>query len=405
MIKSVELHNFEGHINTHIDWDKGFCVLSGTSGAGKSSIRRAITWVVTNRPSNTSIINWDCFDKKGNLNNTCTVTLIMENGNSVTRERSPTFNGYKILHKGATEEKVLEAIGRDIPEEVTLALGFTDVNCQAQFDRPFLIDMSSGDVAKYINKLVNMEDADLYQSNVEQKRKANDKELKRVTFELEEHKTKLQEYSWIEGAQKTVAKYNKVSKESDAMSDTINGLTDTFREVRDLQRTIDNTSNYVNVFKVIEALEEILQDPISKEYDVAVGKLQSAMDAKELYEASKGAVKAKELIKSIKALDTTEETNSIDKLENSLQEYNDNKVVVDKGKNINSIMVSLQQLPIIMQECEELTNKTNKMDKALDEIRQLQYSKTKVKERMKVVMEELSSIKVCPYCGNELKGE
>ena len=58
-----------------------------------------------------------------------------------------------------------------------------------------------------------------------------------------------------------------------------------------------------------------------------------------------------------------------------------------------------------MQECEELTNKTNKIDKALDEIRQLQYSKTKVKERMKVVMEELSSIKVCPYCGNELKGE
>jgi DNA repair exonuclease SbcCD ATPase subunit len=60
MIKRIEIKNFQAHKNTEIDFDPGVNVISGASDAGKSSIFRALLWVITNRPSGDSIKNWDC---------------------------------------------------------------------------------------------------------------------------------------------------------------------------------------------------------------------------------------------------------------------------------------------------------------------------------------------------------
>ena len=101
MIVSVDIVNFQSHPNTHIDFTEGLNVLVGSSRSGKSAIRRAIMWVITNRPSGLGVISW--WNKKGDkLVSETKVTITLDNGTVISRVRSPELNGYiingKVLH-------------------------------------------------------------------------------------------------------------------------------------------------------------------------------------------------------------------------------------------------------------------------------------------------------------------
>lgn len=205
MISTVEIINFESHKHTVIDFHGGFNCISGKSGHGKSSIRRAIGWVTDNRPIGIGKMSWWIQNKK-KLTGTASVTITMANGNVVKRERSPVENVYYV--NGVK----LEAVGSDVPEDVTKALGFSDINIQKQFDPQFLIARSPGEVAQYLNKIVNLDDIDYYQTAIKSKKtdcakaiKANDERLKMITEQL----SKL---DWVEKAETIIAEYTALAE-------------------------------------------------------------------------------------------------------------------------------------------------------------------------------------------------
>lgn len=55
-VKSIDIENFQSHENTHIDFDMGLNIIIGESNNGKSSILRAMDWVVDNQPLGTDFI-------------------------------------------------------------------------------------------------------------------------------------------------------------------------------------------------------------------------------------------------------------------------------------------------------------------------------------------------------------
>ena len=47
-IKKIELHNFQSHEYTEMEFDRGLNVILGNSDVGKTAILRAIKWALYN---------------------------------------------------------------------------------------------------------------------------------------------------------------------------------------------------------------------------------------------------------------------------------------------------------------------------------------------------------------------
>lgn len=142
MINRIRLKNFQAHADTTLDFDKGVNIIVGRSDQGKSSIIRALRWVVENRPTGTA------FRKYGTDVTEVTLTI---DGKDITRKRSDKINSYIF---GEEEYKALRS---DVPTAISEALNFGIANIQTQHEQYFLLQGSSGDAAKTINQIANLQ--------------------------------------------------------------------------------------------------------------------------------------------------------------------------------------------------------------------------------------------------------
>ncbi len=210
MLKSLILKNFQSHKNSIFKFINGVNAITGTSRHGKSASLRAINWVVNNRPSgdgNVSFWAWD--EKKKQIEPT---SVILETDEHVIeRIRSADRNSYIL------DGKQLDAIGTDVPKEVQVALGFTEVNIQSQMDQPFLLSESSGEVGKFFNKIVKLDSIDQFQSALDSKKRKTKADLEINKDNLERTEKELVAYGWVEKAKETIEKLELLEKKSESL--------------------------------------------------------------------------------------------------------------------------------------------------------------------------------------------
>lgn len=142
MIEKINLKNFQAHADTTLEFDKGVNIIVGRSDQGKSSIIRALRWVVENRPTGVA------FRKYGAA--TASVTLTVD-GKDITRTRGDKINSYTY---SGEEYKALRS---DVPTNIAEAINFGIANIQTQHEQYFLLQGSAGDAAKTINQIANLQ--------------------------------------------------------------------------------------------------------------------------------------------------------------------------------------------------------------------------------------------------------
>lgn len=144
MIRKVILENFQAHEYSEIVLSEGINVICGASDQGKSSVIRAIRWVLENRPSGFAF-------KRDGAEGPTRVTLVFDDC-KIVKERSETENKYIVCEAG---KKPIEykALRSDVPEEIRELTRFGAYNVQYQFGASFLLDDSAGEVAKKLNNL------------------------------------------------------------------------------------------------------------------------------------------------------------------------------------------------------------------------------------------------------------
>jgi DNA repair exonuclease SbcCD ATPase subunit len=138
----VKLHNIQGHKNSVFEVHGGLNVIVGSTDSGKSTIIRALKWLVFNRPTGDSLMR--------NGASKMYVELTTDEGDVVRRERG-VVNSYSV------NGQVLKAFGTGVPAEVTKVLNLSVHNFKFQHDPFFLLSDSGPERARVLNQFLNLD--------------------------------------------------------------------------------------------------------------------------------------------------------------------------------------------------------------------------------------------------------
>lgn len=139
MIERLRITDFQKHVDLKIKLDR-VTVITGPSDVGKSSVLRALCWLMTNRPRGKAFVRDGC--------DSVTVRAWID-GVKVVRQRD-SGNRYFL------DEQCYEAVGGDIPQPVSDLLKVSDLNFQGQHDSPFWLGLSPSEVARRLNDIVDL---------------------------------------------------------------------------------------------------------------------------------------------------------------------------------------------------------------------------------------------------------
>jgi DNA repair exonuclease SbcCD ATPase subunit len=146
MIREIKISSYQSLKDVKVRLGK-FTVITGRTGAGKSGFIRAVKMLVFNARGTSYITRGE---------KTCLVSASGEDGDNdwqVIIQR-----GGKDQYQLAVdlEPLVYTKLAGKVPEAVSGTLGLGEINFASQFDRPYLLDSSGGDVARVLGRLTNV---------------------------------------------------------------------------------------------------------------------------------------------------------------------------------------------------------------------------------------------------------
>ena len=338
MIKSIELKNIQSHENTRLDFDKGINVIVGSSNNGKSAILRGLYWARYNRPLgiDTLASHWALNDK-GDLKNEMAVTIENDFG-IVTRKRTKNDNQYIV------NGKVLYVVKSDVPADVEQALCLSDTNIQKQLDEPFLLSKTSGEVAKYFNKVVRLDVIDKVLTNAETTRRKTQNDIKNVQAQIKDCEDKLQAFEWLDDAEILIEKYERVSNRKNQIENDVMFLE---KSLSDYESCSERIVDLEKQKKLVAEVEEWMQR--STELGEQVAQLAESIDEFESIKEYPDFAEEKKLIVKIESFNTDELEVKVKDLEKSIYDYGIQEMHIENS--VADIKCLQEQLPDICPLC------------------------------------------------------
>ena len=147
-LKVLELKNFQKHQNLKFELTSGLNIIAGPTDSGKSSIFRAIRWLLTNRPR--GIDAYKTYQSQGPIS----VSMVFEDG-EVRRIKGAKENDY-VLRVG-DKATTFSTVKTDVPPGVKEFLRIPDFVVQGQHDQYYLLQSSPGEVVREIQRLVDLD--------------------------------------------------------------------------------------------------------------------------------------------------------------------------------------------------------------------------------------------------------
>lgn len=200
-IKLLTIENFQSHQKTAIEPAPPgqLTVIVGPSDSGKTAIIRALRWLYYNVPQGTNFIRVGC-------SFSC-VTLTLEDGTKVIRERTKSRNTYSIVSPVSKEPQVFAGFGNTPPLEIQETTGVRPtrigdleltLNLSEQLDAPFLgKSISAGARAKVLGKLAGTEEVDYAAKQLATDLYRRGQDEKRLTAEIATLDEQMKQYDYL----------------------------------------------------------------------------------------------------------------------------------------------------------------------------------------------------------------
>jgi exonuclease SbcC len=350
MIKKLVIKNFQSHKETSLDFHEGLNVIVGSSDSGKSAIIRSFCWLNENRPLGDAFIsNW------ARNKEACSVEVSTEQG-VICRLRENEFNGY--ILNNTTE---LEAQGRDVPDPVVALINMSEINVSKQMDSPFLISSTSGEVARFFNKMVKLDLIDSLLSDIESDKRKNRSNLEFIQNDIDYIKKEVNKLTWLDS-------FKSKLDEAIILHKNINNKIEIKEKVELLTREYSKQTALLNTLsKILPKLEN------------NKNKLTSIITAK------------------------NEKLNTYSSLLNIFHRYQSFKKVIDSTPDLNNIDKKIVNLGKRLYCKNDLCAKQKELNAIIKNNNILKKDISTLTIHLEELINELPN--TCPYCGNKLQEE
>lgn len=362
MIESLHLYNFEVHQDTLIEFDPGITVIRGSTDQGKSSIRRALTYVAFSRP-----VQGRAKDKSKDS----FVAIRCAGTPTITRGRTGGKKGknyYKIDSKEIFGEgdDPLKAFKRTVPKEISRILDLSEVNIQEQFKEYYLLQSTAGQVAKTIHKLLGMDLVDKTAKIANSAIIAQGKLLVSRKAQIKSIEADIKKYDYVESLEVELSDMELAIQDYEELEAKAYNLTTLLERCRVLQQRIEATK---------------IPSMVEKEARVLVA---------EILEINKQQAKYDKLHQTVKAID------EVAKRQKELREW---LQVEDEAIKLQKEIIDFQTQEVRNQRLAEL-------------VKQLQENQEQITNIQKVIRYNTNElvalkkkIKICPVCKKPFRGK
>lgn len=235
-INKILLHNIQKHEHLVVEFDDSLTAITGESDQGKSSILRALGWVLFNKPSSNELRR----KVDGVLTTESYVILYITKDNVkhvIERYVSDKSNIYKL------DDMEFKSFKRDVPKPISELFNLDyRINVQKQFDTPFLLGDTSGEVAKMFNDLLGLEEANKLVELIN-KDITNDKK------QIEQTKQQIEQYNHYLGALEEINSHEDLFHSIEDSYQRIESYEMELRSLQECVRRIQGADRELSAYK------------------------------------------------------------------------------------------------------------------------------------------------------------
>jgi len=257
MLEYLHISNFQSHRNTLIKFVKGVNVLFGISLSGKTAIARAINLVVNNRPLGCKFFSNFSPDKgKTIIELKATDAQPIAIDKTVRRKSDKSKILEDTTYKLGKEE--FSGMEKGVPDQIKKAINLTEMNVQKQFDQPFLILSSAGEVARTINRVTKLDKVDDWVRDLDSKIRKTKTEVKLLESQAKTDEIELAKYAGFEDLENEVQELQNTDKLLEAARQQYSTLDSLLTKAEAIEEELERLSPALSIeedIKQIEALE------------------------------------------------------------------------------------------------------------------------------------------------------
>ena len=226
MIKSLTVQSFQSHELSKINLSEGLNFFIGPSDAGKSAIIRGLRWLATSRPLGKAF--------QSTKGGEASISVVLDNGDLVEHK----IGSYSAVVDKKKQE--WSAIGTGVPDTVKSLLNISDLSWQFQMDSPFLFSSNSGEVARLLNEVADLDKIDSTLVNINKMIKENKYCIADISNKEVLLLESLKEYEQVDRQISDLKKLKELEKRSFALDALVDSGTADIIAIQKLQAEIDN---------------------------------------------------------------------------------------------------------------------------------------------------------------------
>ena len=384
-IKSIDIHNFQAHTDTHIDFSDGLNIITGESNNGKSSILRAIDWVTDNYPLGNEFIQTGKKD--------CKVRITYSNNTFIERYRTIKSTGYyrvgTVLDDGTEEYEQYEGFTNNVPIEVINTHQMpkvaitknieTHLNKIGQLEPAFLITDSVNEKAAAIGKITGTDVIDTGIKLIGSEILNTKKEIKQLEEDIAQTTAKKESID-IEAVKQRLDMLNTLEEQYKKHQKLLDDANKIEEEYDDLTQELETSKQKIALFnRVLDNKDAIAS--ITNTFDniqIYTGLLREYIDKNEELSKEQYTIKmCTEIINNKPEIEKV--SKSIDIVKQLLKILNDYNDAISEVENYKTKIQSI-------------TETTSKSKEDIESIKKDMY-------------QFIIDSKVCPCCGQEVSEE
>lgn len=268
MIEKIHVRNFQSLHDVELELGP-LTVIVGPSSSGKSALMRSLRTLTSNRRGDEFISHGE---------RTASISATTDRGTvTLTRSKKTTDNAYVVTPNDPAHplapQREFKKLGGDTPPEVSAFLGIAakdPINYAGQFDKPYLLDDSAGEVARTLGTLTNV-NVIFEAARESNRRKLQDASTLRTrAADLEDIKNRVPQYRSLKSqdaalteAEEHIATARRLEKRIARLTQALDTIEATERAVATLtplaSRTVPSPQGILDAAQRLTALRDALR--------------------------------------------------------------------------------------------------------------------------------------------------